>query len=168
MHGVETTSLDRLLAESHVVSLHAPLTPETYHLIDEKSIARMRPGAILINTSRGGLVSASALIAALKTGHIGGAGLDVYEEESEYFFEDRSDRVITDDLLARLMTFPNVLVTSHQGFLTEEALANIADTTCANLAEFRAGKRGLALTHGVQHGIPNTALAAVFGRRAQT
>jgi D-lactate dehydrogenase len=104
---------------------------------------------MLINTSRGALVDAAALIEGLKQGRIGAAGLDVYEEESEYFFEDRSDQVITDDLLARLMTFPNVLVTSHQAFLTREALGNIADTTLANIREYLAGKRGSALSNVV-------------------
>ncbi len=147
--GLRFVSLDELIETSDVISLHAPLTPETHHMINADRIARMKPGAMLINTSRGGLVNAAALIDGLKRGHIGAAGLDVYEEETEYFFEDRSDRVITDDLLARLMTFPNVLVTSHQGFLTNEALGNIAQTTLDNIAEFVEGKRGQALTNVV-------------------
>jgi D-lactate dehydrogenase len=104
---------------------------------------------MLINTSRGGLIDAQALIDALKKGHIGAAGLDVYEEEGGYFFEDRSDRIILDDLLARLMTFPNVLITSHQGFLTEEALQNIAQTTLENIQAFLEGKRGTELQNAV-------------------
>ena len=147
--GVELTSLEELLQRSDVVSLHCPLMPATYHLIDEASIASMKPGVILINTSRGGLVDAKALIGALKSGKISAAGLDVYEEESEYFFEDRSDRVITDDLLARLMTFNNVLITSHQGFLTRQALTNIAQTTLSNIREFASGRLGSALTNVV-------------------
>ena len=107
----------------------------------------MKRGVMLINTSRGALVDAAALVEGLKQGQISAAGLDVYEEESEYFFEDRSDQVITDDLLARLMTFPNVLVTSHQAFLTREALGNIADTTLSNIREYLAGKRGRALSN---------------------
>ena len=147
--GLRFVELDELIETSDVISLHAPLTADTYHLIDGERMARMKPGVMLINTSRGGLVDAAALIDGLKHGHIGAAGLDVYEEESEYFFEDRSDRVITDDLLARLMSFPNVLITSHQGFLTEEALSNIAETTLANIGEFLEGKRGKALTNAV-------------------
>jgi len=145
--GVEYVSLDALLGRSHIISLHAPLLPDTYHLINAERIARMRHGVMLINTSRGGLVDSHALIQALKTGQVGAAGLDVYEEESGYFFEDRSDQVITDDLLARLMTFNNVIITSHQAFLTEEALGNIADTTLGNIAEYQAGKRGPELTN---------------------
>jgi len=147
--GLEYVELDRLLERSDIVSLHAPLNPETYHLLDAERIERMKQGAMLINTSRGGLVDASALIDALKSGRIGAAGLDVYEEESEYFFEDRSDRVITDDLLARLITFNNVLITSHQAFLTTDALSNIATTTRDNIREWLAGQRGSELTNAV-------------------
>lgn len=144
-HAVRYTELDELLRLSDVVSLHAPLTPETHHLIDADRIALMKKGALLINTSRGALVDTAALINGLKSGHLGGAGLDVYEEESEYFFEDRSAEVITDDLLARLLTFPNVLVTSHQAFLTVDALQAIAATTVANIRKFLEGKRGLEI-----------------------
>ncbi|MFO7654783.1 MAG: 2-hydroxyacid dehydrogenase [Candidatus Krumholzibacteriia bacterium] len=147
--GVELVDLDELLARSDIVSLNAPLTPETRHLIDAGAVARMKPGVMLVNTGRGALVDTAALIEGLKSGRIGAAGLDVYEEESEYFFEDRSDRVITDDLLARLLTFPNVLITSHQGFLTEEALRNIAATTMANIRSFLAGARGRDLENVV-------------------
>ena len=153
--GIRYVDLDTLCGVSDVISLHAPLGPGTYHMVNTERIARMKPGVMIVNTSRGGLVDTSALIEGLKTGHVGAAGLDVYEEESEYFFEDRSDRVITDDVLARLMTFPNVLITSHQGFLTEEALRNIADTTLSNVMEFVGGKRGPELTHAVlpdEHG----------------
>lgn len=147
--GVEFVALDELLARSDVVSLHAPLTPETYHLIDAERIRKMKRGAVLLNTSRGGLVDARALIEGLKSGHIGAAGLDVYEEESEYFFHDHSDRVITDDLLARLTTFNNVLITSHQAFLTEDALDNIAETTLGNVRRWLSGARGDALPNRV-------------------
>jgi D-lactate dehydrogenase len=147
--GIRYATLDELLAASDVVSLHAPLMPETYHLIDGPRVARMKRGAMLINTSRGGLVDAAALIEGLKSGQVGAAGLDVYEEESEYFFEDRSDRVIADDLLARLMTFNNVMITSHQAFLTTDALSNIASTTVDNIREWIAGERGEGLTNAI-------------------
>lgn len=138
--GMEFVDKERVFAESHVISLHAPLLPATHHLVDEAAIARMRPGAILINTSRGGLIDTEALLAGLRRGTIGGAGLDVYEEEAGYFFEDHSGTVITDDALVRLISYPNVIVTSHQAFLTEEALANIADTTFENIRQFLAGE----------------------------
>lgn len=137
--GVRYLPLDELFAQSDVISLHVPLTPQTHHLVDAEKLARTRRGLVLLNTSRGGLVDTAALIASLKSGHLGGAGLDVYEEESEYFFQDRSDRAVLDDLLARLMTFPNVLVTSHQGFLTTEALDNIATATLDSVAAHLAG-----------------------------
>jgi D-lactate dehydrogenase len=143
-HGIELCDLDSLLQESDVVSLHAPLVPATHHLIDAARLARMKPGVILINTSRGGLIDTKALIDALKSGHVGAAGLDVYEEESEYFFVDHSGHVISDDLLARLMTFSNVLITSHQAFLTTQALGNIAETTVGSLRQFAAGQSELA------------------------
>lgn len=147
--GVRFVSLDELFAASDVVSLHIPLTPETYHLVDARRLAASKRGVVLINTSRGGLVDAAALVDGLKRGHIGAAGLDVYEEESEYFFQDRSDRAVADDLLARLMTFPNVLITSHQAFLTREALDNIAEATLASVEEYLAGRRGRELSRVV-------------------
>lgn len=122
-----------LAAESHVVSLHIPLTAETHHLIRHETLALLKPGAILINVSRGKLVDTAALIAALKSGHLGGVGLDVYEEEEGVFFEDLSAQILQDDELARLLTFPNVIVTAHQAFLTREALSDIAGVTIANL-----------------------------------
>jgi D-lactate dehydrogenase len=137
--GVTAVDLEELLARADIVSLHAPLVPATYHLLDRDRFAVMKQGAMLINTSRGGLVDTAALIDALKSGHLGAAGLDVYEEEAGYFFEDRSGGVIEDDLLARLMTFPNVVVTSHQAFLTHEALHEIASTTVGSIREFIAG-----------------------------
>lgn len=150
--GVQFVGLEELLRESDIVSLHAPLTPETHHMIDARAIAGMKRGAMLINTGRGALVDAAALIDGLKSGQIGAAGLDVYEEESEYFFEDRSDRIIADDVLARLMTFNNVLITSHQAFLTVEALDGIASTTLGSIEEFRQGRRGRELAHAVLPG----------------
>jgi D-lactate dehydrogenase len=137
--GLTYTSLAELYRRSQIISLHVPLTPETHRMINENSIRQMLPGVIVVNTSRGGLIDTRALIEALKMGHIGGAALDVYEEEEGKFFLDRSDRVLEDDVLARLLTFPNVLVTSHQAFLTEEALGNIASTTLENITAFEAG-----------------------------
>ncbi|MCG8572634.1 MAG: 2-hydroxyacid dehydrogenase [Spirochaetes bacterium] len=131
--GIKYTDLETIYQQSHIISLHCPLTPQTHHLINESAIKKMKNQVMLINTSRGGLIKTSALIEALKEKKIGSAGLDVYEEEGEYFFEDLSSDVISDDTLARLLTFPNVLVTSHQGFLTEEALQNIAETTLENI-----------------------------------
>ena len=138
--GVQYMPLDQLLGEADIVSLHVPLTPETRHLIDAKALALMKPGVMLINTGRGALIDARALVASLKTGHIGAAGLDVYEEEEGVFFRDLSDQVLQDDVLARLLTFPNTLVTSHQAFLTHEALANIAETTLSNISAFERGE----------------------------
>ncbi|GFZ93834.1 2-hydroxyacid dehydrogenase [Nesterenkonia alkaliphila] len=132
--GVEYLPLDRLLRDSDIVSLHVPLTPETDRLINAERVAVMRDGVTLINTSRGRLIDTPAVIQALKIGKIGYLGLDVYEEEEGVFFEDYSERVLHDDVLARLLTFPNVLVTGHQGFFTEEALQNIAETTVNNLS----------------------------------
>lgn len=141
--GMRYVVLDELLAESRVVSLHCPLTPATHHLIDDAAIARMRPGTMLVNTSRGAVVDTRAVIRGLKDGTIGSLGLDVYEEEADLFFEDLSDRIIPDDVFARLLTFPNVVITGHQGFFTEEALAAIAGTTIANLDAFARDGRPL-------------------------
>ena len=138
--GLEYVALDELLASSDIVSLHAPLTPDTYHMINERTLGLMKPGAILINTSRGVLIDTQALIAALKTGHLGGAGLDVYEEEEGIFFRDLSGQVLSDDVFARLLTFPNVIVTGHQGFFTREALQDIAEATIENITDFEAGR----------------------------
>jgi len=134
--GVTYTSLDALFEQSHIVTLHCPLTEESYHLINASSLARMPKGAMLINTSRGGLVDDKAVIDALKRGHLGYLGLDVYERESELFFNDHSQDIIQDDVFQRLLTFPNVLVTGHQGFFTQEALNEIADVTFQNLLSF--------------------------------
>jgi D-lactate dehydrogenase len=129
-----------LLRESHVLSLHCPLTPATHHWINPERLAQMRPGLILLNTGRGALVDTPAVITALKSGHLGALGLDVYEQESELFFEDLSNEIIQDDVFQRLLTFPNVLVTAHQAFFTQEALGNITDTTWSNLRAFLDGQ----------------------------
>jgi D-lactate dehydrogenase len=147
--GVQYVELDKLFSESYIISLHAPLTLETKYMINKESITGMKPGVMLINTSRGGLVDTQALIKGLLSGQIGSAGLDVYEEESEYFFEDFSHTVISDDTLARLTTFNNVMITSHMGFLTHEALANIVNTTMKNISEYEKGKRGSQLTKAI-------------------
>jgi D-lactate dehydrogenase len=138
---VEMVDIETLLTEADIISLHCPLTPATYHIVDESALARMRDGVMLINTSRGALVDTAATIDALKSGKLGYLGLDVYEEEGDLFFEDLSDRVIQDDVFSRLLTFPNVLVTGHQGFFTEEAVANIAATTIENLSAVERGGR---------------------------
>jgi D-lactate dehydrogenase len=135
-HGVLYTAREELFRRADIISLHCPLTPENRRLINKTVLASMKPGAIIINTGRGGLIDTKDLIDALKSKCIGGAGLDVYEEEDRYFFEDHSGQVIQDDVLARLMTFPNVLITSHQAFLTREALSAIAGTTMENLRLF--------------------------------
>ena len=137
--GLEYVPLDRLLAESDVVSLHCPLLPETKHMIDANSLAKAKRGFTLVNTSRGGLVDSDALLAALRDGTVGAAGLDVYEEESEWFYEDRSDATRQNKTLSLLVSLPNVIVTSHQAFLTREALANIASTTLGNLDAYFSG-----------------------------
>jgi D-lactate dehydrogenase len=139
--GAAYVPLDELLAASDIVTLHCPLSPETYHLIDAAAIARMKRGVMLINTSRGALVDARAVIQGLKSGQIGFLGLDVYEEEADLFFQDLSTRVIQDDVFARLLTFPNVLITGHQAFFTQEAIRTIAETTLANVTAFERGER---------------------------
>lgn len=133
-------TLPELLKESDVVSLHCPLNEETHHLINKSSVAQMKDGAVIINTSRGGLIDTEALIEGIKSEKIYGAGLDVYEEEGDLFYEDFSGHVIQDDTLIRLIAMPNVIVTSHQAFLTKEALDNIAATTVANIQKFFAGE----------------------------
>jgi D-lactate dehydrogenase len=139
--GVEYLSLDELWTQSDNITLHTPLTPETRHTVDAKAIARMKPGVMLINTGRGALVDTPAVIAGLKSGHIGYLGLDVYEEEEGLFFEDLSSHVIQDDVFMRLLTFPNVVVTAHQAFFTREALRAIAETTLSNISAFEQGRR---------------------------
>lgn len=138
--GARYLELPQLLAQAQIISLHCPLNDHSRYLINQETLAHMQPGAMLINTGRGGLVDTPALIDALKSGQLGYLGLDVYEEEAQLFFEDRSDLPLQDDVLARLLTFPNVIVTAHQAFLTHEALAAIAETTLHNIASWAAGQ----------------------------
>ncbi len=149
-------SLDELYQKSDIISLHLPLTPETKHIINEKALAHMKSGLILLNTGRGALIDSVALIEALKSGHLGGAGLDVYEEEEGLFFKDLSDQVLKDDVLARLLTFPNVLMTSHQAFLTKEALVEIANVTFKNISDFESGNKTTNQVHAKTHLVTNT------------
>lgn len=141
--GVRYTTIPELLPMCDIVTLHCPLTPTTRRMIDARAIGQMKPGVMLINTSRGAVVDTIAVIHGLKSGPIGSLGLDVYEEESALFFEDRSERFIDDDVFARLLTFPNILVTGHQAFFTQEALTNIADTTIANITAFERTGRAI-------------------------
>jgi D-lactate dehydrogenase len=145
--GVTYLPLSELFAASDVIALKCPLTPETHHLIDDAAIAKMKPGVMIVNTSRGAVVDTRAVIRGLKSGRIGALALDVYEEEGGLFFEDLSEKIIPDDVFARLLTFPNVLVTGHQGFFTREALDAIAETTVANVSAF---ERDGAPLHPVQ------------------
>ena len=132
---IKYVSIDEIFADSDIISLHCPLNDETYHLIDENAIEKCKKGVIILNTSRGALVDAEALLEGIKSRKIGAACLDVYEEESDLFFEDNSGHIMEDDTLARLISMPNVIVTSHQAFLTEEALENIASTTVNNIVD---------------------------------
>ncbi|MBF9196379.1 2-hydroxyacid dehydrogenase [Microvirga terrestris] len=134
--GARYVSKAELLGQSHIITLHCPLTPETHHFIDKAAISTCRPGVMLVNTSRGSVIDTHAVIAGLKSGAIGSLALDVYEEESELFFRDHSAEIIRDDLFARLLTFPNVLLTGHQAFFTQEALTNISEITLANIDSF--------------------------------
>ncbi len=136
---VTYVSTDQLLRESDIISLHVPLLPETRHFFNEQTLSQLKPGAFIINTSRGALIETTALVEALKSGKVGGAALDVYEEETGIFFHDLSGEVLQDDLLARLISLPNVLITSHQAFLTKEALENIAQTTLDSISRFESG-----------------------------
>ena len=137
---IEYVELDELFSRSDIISFHCPLTDETYHMIDEKSIEKLKKGVVIINTSRGALIDAEALLEGIKARKIGAACLDVYEEEANVFFQDFSGHIIADDTLARLISMPNVIVTSHQAFLTEEALSNIAETTVSNLIACHKGE----------------------------
>lgn len=136
---IEYVNLDTVFKSSDIISLHCPLTHETRHIINENSIEKMKKGVMIINTSRGALIDAEALLEGIKSRKIGGACLDVYEEESDLFFEDFSGHIVNDDTLARLISMPNVILTSHQGFLTKEALKNIAETTTQNIREILNG-----------------------------
>lgn len=135
-NNVQYTTLDTLYKESDIISLHCPLTDETKYIINKDAISKMKPGVMIINTGRGQLINTNALIDGLKTKKISSAGLDVYEEESQYFYEDISDKIIDDDTLARLLSFNNVIVSSHQAFFTKEALENIAETTLSNIKNY--------------------------------
>jgi D-lactate dehydrogenase len=138
--GVQYLPLDEVISQSHIVSLHCPLTPETHHLINTETIAEMKDGVTLINTSRGALVETKAVIKALKTKKIGNLGIDIYEQEENIFFKNLSEEIMQDEQIARLMTFPNVLITGHQAFLTEEALAQISKITLDNITAFGKGE----------------------------
>jgi D-lactate dehydrogenase len=139
--GIKYASLEELLSNSDIISLHCPLMPETKYIINSNSIKFMKQGAMLINTSRGGLIETSAVLEALKSHQLGYLGIDVYEQEEKLFFSDLSETIIEDDVLMRLMSFPNVLITSHQGFFTEEALTEIAQTTLSNISAFESGRK---------------------------
>ncbi|MET0216778.1 MAG: 2-hydroxyacid dehydrogenase [Burkholderiales bacterium] len=145
--GGRYQDLGQLGVGADIISLHCPLTPESYRIVNASLLSRVKPGALLINTSRGGLVHTEAAIEALKSGRLGGMGIDVYEQEADVFFRDLSSEVIHDDVLARLMSFPNVIITGHQAFFTREATATISETTLANIAEFQ---KGLVLTNEVR------------------
>ncbi len=136
VEGIDYVELDTLLAESDIISLHCPLTTDTQHIINSAAIEKMKNGVVIVNTSRGALINTEDLLENIKNGKIGGACLDVYEEEAEFFFEDNSNAIMPDDVLARLLSMPNVLISSHQAFLTEEALNNIAVTTLENINAF--------------------------------
>lgn len=138
--GFDYVPLDELYRQSDIISLHCPLTPETRYLINDESIAKMKKGVMIINTGRGQLIHTNALIEGLKEKQVSAAGLDVYEEEGDYFYEDKSDKIINDDVLARLLSFNNVIVTSHQAFFTKEAMYNIAETTMENIEAFGEGR----------------------------
>jgi len=142
---VTYVSLDELLQQSDIISLHCPLTSDSKHLINDTSLAKMKKGVMLINTSRGGLLDTKAAINALKTLHLGALGLDVYEEEASLFFSDKSDQIVTDDLIARLLTFPNVVLTGHQAYFTQEAMQNIAETTIQNITTIEQGFQSVNL-----------------------
>jgi len=140
-YGINYVSLEELLSRADIVSLHCPLNESTQHLLNTKTIAQMKPGVMIINTGRGGLIDSQCLIDNLKSGHIGHLALDVYEQECELFFEDRSSSIVQDDIFQRLLTFPNVLITGHQGFFTQEALTQIAATTIHNIVCLSTGKQ---------------------------
>ncbi|MEO1132801.1 MAG: NAD(P)-dependent oxidoreductase, partial [Cyanobacteria bacterium J06639_1] len=138
--GVNYVELPELLAASDIVSLHCPLMPATHHLINAETLQYLKPGAMLINTSRGGLIDTPAVIQAIKSGKIGYLGIDVYEQEENLFFEDLSDTIIQDDDFQLLQSFPNVVITAHQAFFTRNALKNIAETTLSNITDVEAGR----------------------------
>jgi D-lactate dehydrogenase len=149
--GARYAGLEEIGGRSHVVSLHCPLTPETHHIVNADVLARVKRGALLINTSRGGLVNTEAVIEALKSGQLGGLAIDVYEQEADLFFRDLSDTIITDDVFQRLVSFPNVIVTGHQAFFTREAISTICETTIASVTQFANGQ---PLTDEIKAGRP--------------
>lgn len=138
--GGRYVDLDALCARADIISLHVPLTPDTHHIVNQRSLAAMKHGALLINTSRGGLIDTEAAIEALKGGRLGGLAIDVYEQEADLFFHDLSSRIITDDVIQRLVSFPNVIVTGHQAFFTREAMGTISATTLESISDFEAGR----------------------------
>lgn len=148
--GIEYKSLDVVLHDADIISMHCPLTPETHYLVNTTTLAKMKRGAMLINTSRGGLIKTEDVIKALKSGHLGYLGIDVYEQEENLFFKDLSESIIQDDLIERLMAFHNVLITPHQGFFTQEALDQIAITTLQNFTDF---EKGVASQNEVKPGL---------------
>ena len=149
---VRYATLDEIWQEACAITFHVPLTPDTHHMINAESIARLRRGVMLINTSRGALFDTAAVVDGLKSGQIGALGIDVYEEEADLFFRDLSNEVVQDDIFARLLTFPNVVVTAHQAFFSDEALSNIAETTLANISEFeQTGECANAVTAEAVH-----------------
>jgi D-lactate dehydrogenase len=150
--GCKYVTAEEIFRSADIISLNCPLTKETEYMINAATISRMKKGVMLINTGRGKLIKTSDLINGLKSGRIGSAGLDVYEEENQFFFEDLSDRVLSDDILARLLTFNNVIITSHQGFFTREAIYNIAETTLRNIDDFFSGRQ---LVNEVCYKCPN-------------
>ncbi len=139
--GVKYVQLPELLATSDIISLHCPLTPESYHMVNAETLEQMKTGVMLINTSRGGLIDTKAVIDALKSQKLGYLGLDVYEQEGDLFFEDLSEQIIQDDIFERLLTFPNVVITAHQAFFTQNALHNIAHTTLSNITDFEQRRK---------------------------
>jgi D-lactate dehydrogenase len=142
---VRYVPLDELLRTADIISLHVPLMPQTHHMINTETLGIMKHGVMIVNTSRGGLIDTEALIQAVQSGKVAAVGLDVYEEEEGKFFRDLSDEVMDDEVLARLMTFPNVLLTSHQAFFTHEAMTTIAETTLQNLSDFAEGRENANL-----------------------
>jgi D-lactate dehydrogenase len=149
--GVQYVSLDEIYKRCFIITLHCPLMPQTYHLIDASAIAKMQDCVMLINTSRGALIDTQAVIDGLKSQRIGYLGLDVYEEEGDLFFDDLSDQIIQDDVFARLLMFPNVIVTGHQAFFTHNAVTAIAETTLGNLSAFERGECENVLTCSLHH-----------------
>lgn len=145
--GVDYVNFDSLCQQADIISLHCPLSHETHHLINHESIQQMKPGVMIINTSRGAVIDTHAIIDNLKNGHIGYLGLDVYEQEENLFFQDRSDQIISDDVFERLLSFPNVLITGHQAFFTDQALTNIAETTLTNVQRYENNVECLHCCH---------------------